>query len=142
MLTDDLGLSHGPSELNLQATEPLPGPADDLPLPSRPAGKQRLLAELTAVMALAAALPEGTGGLFSAAVDKVAELRQLLNVAQPASPATTSCQQTEHRPWNARIEPQPCFTSRRAKRPRAQSQAKHADSAAAARELVGRLESR
>ena len=81
MLTDDLGLSHGPSELNLQATEPLPGPADDLPLPSRPAGKQRLLADLTAVMALAAALPEGTGGLFSAAVDKVAEPRQLLKAA-------------------------------------------------------------
>ena len=88
MSSVDLGLSHGPSELNLQATEPLPGPADDLPLPSRPAGKQRLLAELTAVMALAAALPEGTGGLFSA-VDKVAELRQLL-YAVPLSAGVTS----------------------------------------------------
>ena len=148
MLTDDLGLSHGPSrELNPQATEPnpqatesLPGPADDLPLPSRPASKQRLLAELTAVMALAAALPEGTGSLFSAAVDKVAELRQLLN-AVPLSAGVTSDHQlpeTEHRPWNARIEPQPCFKSRRAKRPRVQSQTVHADSAAA-RELVGDL---
>ena len=81
------------------------------PPPSRPA-EQCALAELAAV-------PEGAGTLFAAALVKIGELNQLV-AAVPRADGVPSKQlgDTLNRPWNARIVPQPCIQSRWAKRPR------------------------
>ena len=140
------GLSDSLSQLSVpepQITDDsLPGMADDPPPPpplSRPADKQRMLAKLAAVSAELSAVPEGSGALFDAALVKLDELSQLAKAMSHA--ADVPSQQlggTSNRPWNARIESQPCFRPPRAKRPRVAPSVVQVDSAAAS-ELVASL---
>ena len=93
-------------------------------------------------MARLAAVPEGAGALFNAALAKIGELSQLVSALPQTADASSEplgdTLQGTTRPWNTRIVPQPCFRSRRAKRPRVAPSAVHADSAAAS-ELVSNL---